>query len=70
MKYVNSLKCPKALMVCNKCTKRSYCTFKQVFYKYEEAENKTYGRNKSAQNRTKLSPEVVAMINDVFTPGI
>lgn len=57
-------------MVCNKCTKRSYCTFKQVFYKYEETENKTYGRNKSAQNRTKLSPEVVAMINDVFTPGI
>ena len=45
-KYINNDKCLKPLMVCNKCQKRSYCTYIQAFYNYQEAENKADTRNK------------------------
>ena len=69
-KYINNGKCLKPLMVCNKCKKRSYCTYIQTFYNYQEAENKADNRNKSAQNRTLLSPEIIQIIDDIVTPGI
>ena len=66
-KYINNDKCLKPLMVCNKCQKHSYCTYIQAFYNYQEAENKADTRNKSAQNRTLLSPEVIQIIDDNVT---
>lgn len=70
IKNKDGSKCPKRLMVCNKCSKRYYCSFRQIFYSYEEAQNKAENRNESAQNRTKLSPEVITTINDIVTPGV
>ena len=64
-KYINNGKCLKPLMVCNKCQKRSYCTYIQAFYNYQEAENKADTRNKSAQNRTLLSLKTIHVIDDI-----
>lgn len=66
-KYINNGKCLKPLMVCNKYKKRSYCTYIQTFYNYQEAENKADTRNKSAQNRTLLSLQVIQIIDDIVT---
>lgn len=63
-------RCPKRFIVCNKCHKIHICSFEQVFYNYEEAQNKSENRNESAQNRTKLSPGVVSIIDDIVTTGI
>ena len=65
-----SIQCSKNLLVCNKCQKKAYCSARKFFYYHNEADLKAVLRNQSSQNRTRLSPDQVAIIDDIVTPGV